>query len=222
MIKWLSTIEVDRTLRFSEKAVLVHFLALTLLWFTRNPGFIKGWSILFKPKYITDGTVGITVGLSLFLFPSRMPSFNCFSQPESAIAAPGLLDWPTVKRKMAWNVILLMGGGFALADACGYTRRCKQNAFRPESAQLYRQKAAEWFTWEAARTGQVIRHQVNGREKRIGKLPVDGWYQEPRIAYQFHECFFHGCPCTGVEINYVNEKPMTHRNTKTRRTYDAL
>ena len=36
----------------------------------------------------------------------------------SAIPANALLDWPIVKRKMAWNVILLMGGGFALADAC--------------------------------------------------------------------------------------------------------
>ncbi|KAI0239543.1 Solute carrier family 13 member 5 [Lamellibrachia satsuma] len=111
---------------FGEKAVLVHFLALTTLWFTRNPGFIKGWSVFFKPKYITDGTVGITVALSLFVFPSRMPSFTCFSQTQSAIAAPGLLDWPTVKRKMAWNVILLMGGGFALADACGRSGLSKE------------------------------------------------------------------------------------------------
>ena len=29
-----------------------------------------------------------------------------------------LLDWDIVHKKMAWGVLLLMGGGFALADAC--------------------------------------------------------------------------------------------------------
>ena len=70
--------------------------------------------------------------------------------------------------------------------------------------------AVQWLTWEAAKTGCTIRHQVNGREKRIGKLPVDGWCPETRIAYQFHGCFFHGCPkCYDQnETNSVNGKTM--------------
>ena len=39
-----------------------------------------------------------------------------------------------------------------------YTRRREENDFRPESAQLYGQMAAEWLTWESERTGRVIRH----------------------------------------------------------------
>ena len=39
-----------------------------------------------------------------------------------------------------------------------FTRRREQNVFRPESAQLYGQMAAEWLTWEASRTGHAIRH----------------------------------------------------------------
>lgn len=29
-----------------------------------------------------------------------------------------LLNWRVVHEKLSWGVILLMGGGFALADAC--------------------------------------------------------------------------------------------------------
>ena len=75
-----------------------------------------------------------------------------------------------------------------------YTRRREERQFRPQQAQPFGQMAVQWLTWEAAKNGCAIRHQVNGREKRIGKLPVDGWCPETRTAYQFHGCFFHGCP----------------------------
>ena len=73
----------------------------------------------------------------------------------------------------------------------------------------------------AAKNGCTIRHQVNGREKRIGKLPVDGWCPETHTAYQFHGCYFHGCPkCYAhKETNTLNSKTMgtllenTRRNT---------
>ena len=98
-----------------------------------------------------------------------------------------------------------------------HRRRREQNAFRPESAQLHGQMAEEWITWEAARTGRAIRHQVNGREKRIGKLPVDGWCSETNTAYQFQGCFYHGHPCLGLETNAVNGKPMTQLLAETRK-----
>ena len=75
-----------------------------------------------------------------------------------------------------------------------YTRRREERQFRPQQAQPFGQMAVQWLTWEAAKNGCAIRHQVNGHEKRIGKLPVDGWCPETRTAYQFHGCFFHGCP----------------------------
>ena len=83
--------------------------------------------------------------------------------------------------------------------------------------------AVQWINCESDRTGCTIRHQANGREKRIGKLLVDGWCVETRTAYQFHGCFWHGCPkCYDPEkINAVNKKMMGEllENTKAHTAY---
>ena len=99
-----------------------------------------------------------------------------------------------------------------------YTRRREERQFRSQQAQPFGQMAVQWLTWEAAKNGCAIRHQVNGCEKRIGKLPVDGWCPKTRTAYQFHGCFFHGCPkCYDQnETNSVNGKTMATLLEKTR------
>ena len=105
-----------------------------------------------------------------------------------------------------------------------YTRRRAENKFRPQQAQPYGQMAIQWLTRESDRTGCTIRHQGNGREKRIGKLPVDGWCAETRTAYQFHGCFWHGCPKCHTdpeETNPKNNKTMAEllANTKAHTAY---
>ena len=99
-----------------------------------------------------------------------------------------------------------------------YTRHREERQFRPQRAQPFGQMAVQWLTWETAKNGCAIRHQVNGREKRICKLPVDGWCPETRTAYQFHGCFFHGCPkCYDQnETNSVNGETMATLLEKTR------
>ena len=91
-----------------------------------------------------------------------------------------------------------------------YVRRREENGFRPQHAQPYGQMAIQWLTRESDRTGCTIRHQGNGREKRVGKLLVDGWCAKTRTAYQFHGCYFHGCPkCYDhEETNTLNGKTM--------------
>ena len=91
-----------------------------------------------------------------------------------------------------------------------YVRRREENGFRPQQAQPYGQMAIQWLTRESDRTGCTYRHQGNGREKRVGKLLVDGWCAKTRTAYQFHGCYFHGCPkCYDhEETNTLNGKTM--------------
>ena len=105
-----------------------------------------------------------------------------------------------------------------------YTRRREENKFRPQQAQPYGQMAAQWLTSVSFTTGHTIRHQSNGREKRIGKLLVDGWCANTRTAYQFHGCYFHGCPKCHTdpeETNKLNGKTMVTllADTKKHTTY---
>ncbi|XP_049432406.1 solute carrier family 13 member 2-like [Epinephelus fuscoguttatus] len=106
-------------MNFAESCVLVIFTLLVLLWFTREPGFIPGWAtVLFnkdKP-YVTDGTVAILMSALFFCIPSNLP--RCWGNSEDgppAEAPSPLLNWDIVHEKMPWNILLLLGGGFALA-----------------------------------------------------------------------------------------------------------
>ncbi|KAK2193458.1 hypothetical protein NP493_12g01001 [Ridgeia piscesae] len=111
-------------LSFAEKAVAGHFIILALLWLTRDPQVIPGWSDFLGEEtktMVTDASVGITIAALLFMFPSRRPNFLCFRSKDDdsePCPAPALLDWQTVHQKMQWNVLLILGGGFALAESC--------------------------------------------------------------------------------------------------------
>uniref|UniRef100_A0A672JGV2 Solute carrier family 13 member 2 n=1 Tax=Salarias fasciatus TaxID=181472 RepID=A0A672JGV2_SALFA len=94
---------------FAEACVLTIFTLLVLLWFTREPGFIPGWAtVLFNKdkEFVTDGTVAILMSSLFFCIPSKFPTYDDFST---------LLNWDIVHEKMPWNILLLLGGGFALA-----------------------------------------------------------------------------------------------------------
>ena len=88
---------------------------------------------------------------------------------------------------------------------------------------MYGQLASEWLTWESERTSLSFRHQVNGQEKMIDKLQVDGWCSTTTV-YQFHGCFYHDHPCLleTLETNAVNGKPMTQLLAETRKNTDYL
>uniref|UniRef100_A0A3Q3FL37 Solute carrier family 13 member 5-like n=1 Tax=Labrus bergylta TaxID=56723 RepID=A0A3Q3FL37_9LABR len=101
---------------YGEKNVLALFLLMVVLWFTRDPRFMDGWA-----TFVTDATVSLFVAVLLFVLPSEPPSFLCCrksSDTESQVSrgpTPSLLTWQVTQKKMPWNIVLLLGGGFALA-----------------------------------------------------------------------------------------------------------
>uniref|UniRef100_A0A8C2Z2H8 Solute carrier family 13 member 2 n=1 Tax=Cyclopterus lumpus TaxID=8103 RepID=A0A8C2Z2H8_CYCLU len=106
-------------MNFAESCVLIIFTLLVLLWFTREPGFIPGWAtVLFNKEktYVTDGTVAILMSSLFFCIPSKWPRCGGTSEDGAPAKAPSpLLTWDIVHEKMPWNILLLLGGGFALA-----------------------------------------------------------------------------------------------------------
>ncbi|XP_071061387.1 solute carrier family 13 member 2-like isoform X2 [Pseudochaenichthys georgianus] len=104
---------------FAEGCVLTIFTLLVVLWFTREPGFIPGWATLLFNKdktYVTDGTVAILMSALFFCIPSKLPRCCGRSEDGASSEAPAaLLNWDVVHEKMPWNILLLLGGGFALA-----------------------------------------------------------------------------------------------------------
>jgi sodium-dependent dicarboxylate transporter 2/3/5 len=96
---------------YEEKAVLAVFSLTALLWVFRNPLVlgpvtVPGWSgLLAHPDLIDDGTVALFMALVLFLVPTRSRDAGF----PTLMGADGVRDLP-------WGIVLLFGGGFALAQ----------------------------------------------------------------------------------------------------------
>jgi len=90
-----------------ERWVLAVFVTTAVLWIFRQPieagAFtVPGWSSLFpNPALFDDGTVAIAMASLLFILPA-----------EGGRGV--LMDWASTLH-LPWNIVLLFGGGFALA-----------------------------------------------------------------------------------------------------------
>jgi len=75
-----------------------------------------------------DSTAAILVSFSLFVFPSKNPlsyfrkseaiDEKELTKTEENRPSSSLLAWKTAQSRIAWDVILLIGAGLALARAC--------------------------------------------------------------------------------------------------------
>ncbi|KAM0932348.1 putative solute carrier family 13 [Dioscorea sansibarensis] len=88
---------------FAEKMVLLDFSLLVVLWMTRSlTNSVPGWGALFNGR-VGDGAASVMMATLLFIIPNK-------NRPGEK-----LMDWDKCK-KLHWNIILLLGAGFAIAD----------------------------------------------------------------------------------------------------------
>lgn len=114
------------TMQSGERNVLIVFILTALLWILAQPVELGSWTIPSAPqmlesllqnrgisavglsKLLDESTVAITMALLLFLLPGDR---------QSDARRPRLIDWEQVEKKIPWGVLLLFGGGFAMASA---------------------------------------------------------------------------------------------------------
>lgn len=91
----------------AERRMMFVFILTALAWIFRAPITIEairipGLTDVF-PR-LTDATIAMAAGLSLFVIPSGMNK------------GERIVRWETIHKGVPWGVLLLFGGGFALAD----------------------------------------------------------------------------------------------------------
>ena len=110
--------EIQSLGKFSnyEKRVFAVFVLTAVGWIFRrdielNGFIIPGWSsILNIQEYVHDSTVAIISALLLFIIPSG----------EKNSDSRRLLDWKSAS-EVPWGVVMIVGGGYAIADSFGHT-----------------------------------------------------------------------------------------------------
>jgi sodium-dependent dicarboxylate transporter 2/3/5 len=94
---------------YEERVVFFVFLAFVILIVTRadvsfGDVLIRGWaSRIGVESRVADGTVAIAMALALFVIPAR--------------SRPGFVLDATALPRLPWDIVVLFGGGFALAAA---------------------------------------------------------------------------------------------------------
>lgn len=101
-----------------ERLVATVFCSTALLWIFRSPielGFftIPGWSTLLGLQAFTsDATVAMAMGCLLFVLPANQRNVPAEQRKPGRF----VLDWETAETAIPWGILLLFGGGFALAS----------------------------------------------------------------------------------------------------------
>ena len=99
-------------LRSEERRAAVLFGATALLWITRSGMVfgsfsVPGWSALLPdPELVSDAVPAVAAAVLASLLPAGGEK-----------GAQPLVTWDEVRHGVPWGVLLLFGGGFALADA---------------------------------------------------------------------------------------------------------
>jgi solute carrier family 13 (sodium-dependent dicarboxylate transporter), member 2/3/5 len=94
----------------SEKRVMIIFIGTALLWIFKD--LINEIQNVVK---LEDTTIALLCALALFICPSGLKQEKNKEESEENDVEGSILEWKDTK-KMAWGILLLFGGGLALAD----------------------------------------------------------------------------------------------------------
>lgn len=142
----------------AERRMLLMFGITGLMWVCRRPltigatTVIPGWLDWYTAAFnylngirgipttpfsasdtISDSSVAMLMAVVLFILPSGMP--------DNHGNTPKLMDWSTASR-LPWDMILMFGGGFALAEAF---RATDLSAWLGDALQQPLQQMPPWF-----------------------------------------------------------------------------
>ena len=116
----------------AEALAAIIFIGTALLWITgddiafSNTFTLRGWRSILGLKGFTDGAVAILSALLLFILPvgGRAVTSQDTGGPDIDDTEAGslkntprtLLTWKFAEANVPWGILLLFGGGFALAS----------------------------------------------------------------------------------------------------------
>ncbi|CAF1115683.1 unnamed protein product [Adineta steineri] len=96
--------------QWSEVSVGIIFISMIILWVTKDFSVVPGWKIIFRHKYISDGTVAILCGILPMILPNANPfQRNWTYEP--------IVQWNRLAKNMPWGAMLLLGAGLVVATA---------------------------------------------------------------------------------------------------------
>ncbi|XP_018570294.1 uncharacterized protein LOC108910225 [Anoplophora glabripennis] len=94
-------------------------------------------------------------------------------------------------------------------EACTITSACnkvyRRNLLKPNTIGIipkggYRWRdnqskvAIQWLVWEEHQRQINIQHAAKQQESRVAGVKVDGYAAESNQVFEFHGCYYHGCP----------------------------
>jgi len=125
-------------IKTSEWSIFILFLLLVSLWIFSDPKFTKdfpGWAVVIREGWgtrnmpvgigdlnewngykIQSASPAVFVLILLFTLPQKYTFWPFQSMHKPAVSQPALLTWQKIHQKLPFQVIVLLGGGFALSE----------------------------------------------------------------------------------------------------------
>ncbi|CAF1200301.1 unnamed protein product [Adineta steineri] len=96
--------------KWSEISVAIVFCFMILLWVTKDFSGSPGWDVIFRHKFISDGTVAIFCGVLPLILPNANPL-------QADWKYEPIIRWNDLAKHMPWGALILLGAGLVVASA---------------------------------------------------------------------------------------------------------